>query len=120
MRIRVLLTAILLALQPAAALAHAHLVRSRPAANATIRQPPRQLWLNFTVPIRPTVSGVRLTEPNGRRVMLGPLTWVPHDLESVTAPMPVGLPRGRYLVEWSALDPNAHRTHGAFVFTLAR
>lgn len=119
MRIRAALTAVFLLLPVQAALAHAHLVASSPAANATIRQIPKQLWLNFTVPIRPTVSGVRLTEPNGRRVMLGPLAWVPHDLESVTAPMPPGLPPGRYLVEWRALDPNAHRTQGAFTFTLA-
>ena len=119
MRILAALTAFFLALHPAAAVAHAHLVRSNPAPNAVIRQPPKQLWLNFTVPIRPTVSGVRLTEPDGRRVMLKPLTWAPHDLQSVTAPMPPGLSPGRYLVEWSALDPNAHRTHGAFAFVLA-
>ena len=120
MRVLATLTAVLLAFQPTLAMAHAHLVKSDPAANSTIRQQPRQLWLNFTVPIRPTVSGVRLTLPDGRRVMLGPLAWVPHDLESVTAPLPQRLPPGRYLVEWSALDPNAHRTHGAFAFTLSR
>ncbi len=120
MRSATALMALLLIAPASAAFAHAHLLRSDPAANATVRQPPTRLRLEFTVPIRPTVSGVRLTEPGGRRIMLAPLSWVPHDLQAVTAPLPAHLGVGRYLVEWSALDPNAHRTHGAFAFVIAR
>jgi len=111
---------LLLAAPAGAAFAHAHLVTSLPAPNSTVREPPRQLWLKFTITIRPTVSGVRLTWPDGHRAMLSPLKWDPRDTEAVTVPLPANLPAGRYLVEWSALDPNAHRTHGSFVFTIAR
>jgi len=118
-RLTTMLTAALVLGPAGAALAHAHLVRSIPAANSTISAAPNRLWLTFTVAIRPTVSGVRLTGPDGRRTMLSPLTWDPRDIETVSAPLPARLAPGRYLVEWSALDPNAHRTRGAFAFTIA-
>ena len=120
MRIAMALAAALLLAPAGAAFAHAHLIRSDPTAGAVVRPAPRRLWLRFTELIRPTVSGVRLTGPDGRRTMLAPLKWDPRDLQAVTVPLPASLPAGRYLVEWSALDPNAHRTHGAFVFTVGR
>ena len=119
MRFAIALAAMLLAPLDAA-LAHAHLVSSDPATGATVRTAPSRLRLKFTEIIRPTVSGVRLTGPDGRRTMLSPLAWDPHDLDAVTVPMPARLAPGRYLVEWSALDPNAHRTHGQFAFTIRR
>jgi hypothetical protein len=115
-----LATTLLLLIAAGPAFAHAHLVSSLPVANSTVRAAPKQLWLKFTITIRPTVSGVRLTWPDGHRTMLTPLKWDPRDMEAVTVPLPAKLPAGRYLVEWSALDPNAHRTHGSFVFTIAR
>jgi len=120
MRFAIALAAALLLAPSDAAFAHAHLVSSDPAAGATVRPAPGRLRLRFTEVIRPTVSGVRLTWPDGRRTMLSPLTWDPHDLDAVTVPLPARLAPGLYRVEWSALDPNAHRTHGQFAFTIAR
>ena len=120
MRIATLILVAALASPAGAALAHAHLVSSVPAANATVRPAPGRIWLKFTDIIRPTASAVRLTDPGGRRTRLTPLARDPRDLFAVTVPLPANLRAGRYLVEWSALSPNAHHTQGTFAFTVAR
>jgi hypothetical protein len=120
MRPATLMLVAALAAPAGAAFAHAHLVTSVPAANATVRPAPKRLWLKFTEIIRPPSSAVRLTGPDGRRAKLPPLAWDPHDRFAVTVPLPANLQPGRYLVEWSALSPNAHHTQGTFAFTVGR
>jgi methionine-rich copper-binding protein CopC len=120
MRRSLFLAAALLALTAGQALAHAQLVKADPRVGATIQQPPRRIWLRFDQIIRLEASGVMLTGPDGRQTLLQPLARDPGDVQAVTAPLPAGLPAGRYKVEWRALSPDGHRTQGDFVFTVAQ
>ncbi len=118
MRIPTLLTATLLVLPAGAALAHARLIKADPAVGSTVAAPPARLWLKFNEPVRPAASGVKLTGPDGKGMVLTPLTRDPGDPAAVTAPAPPNLQAGRYKVEWRALSPDGHHTQGDFGFTV--
>jgi methionine-rich copper-binding protein CopC len=120
MRIPTLLTALIMILPAGAALAHARLVRSEPAVGTRIDHAPQRIWLRFSDVIRPGASGVMLTAPNGGKTLLAPLARDPRDPMGVFAPLPARLGPGRYQVDWRALSPDGHRTHGQFAFTVQR
>jgi copper resistance protein C len=115
-----LLSAAALALTGGQALAHAQLVKADPRVGSTVVGAPGQLRLRFNEVIRLPASGVELIEPGGRAVLLTPLKQDPKDLFAVIAPLPPGLPQGRYEVRWRALSPDAHHTQGDFSFTVRR
>ena len=120
MRIPTILIAILLAAPAGAAFAHARLVKAEPAVGSTVASPPARIWLKFNEVIRPAASGVKLTGPDGKGVVLSPLTKDPKDHDAVSAPTPTGLAAGAYKVEWKALSPDGHHTQGDFGFTVRR
>ncbi len=118
MRIALLLAAAVLVAPAGAAFAHARLVKADPAVGSTVRVAPTQLRLRFNEPIRPNASGVRLSGPDGKAVVLSPLTKDPRDPAAVTVPAPPNLAPGRYKVEWRALSPDGHHTQGDYGFTI--
>ncbi len=120
MRRTVFCSLILLSLTAGQALANAQLQASEPRDGAVLAQAPSKLRLRFTEIVRLPASGVQLTYPDGRRRLLRPLVQDPRDLLSVLAPLPAGLPPGRYVVGWRALSPVAHHTHGSFTFVIGR
>ena len=118
MRIALLLAAAALVAPAGAAFAHARLVKADPAVGSTVRVGPTQLRLKFNEPIRTNASGVRLTGPDGKGLVLSPLTKDPRDSDAVTAPAPPNLPAGRYKVEWKALSPDGHHPQGDYGFAI--
>ena len=112
------LALLLLALMGGRALAHAALVRADPAPEAVLARAPERLWLRFNMVIRLPMSGVELVGPAGRSWRLTDLKPDPGDARAVIAPLPPGLPAGRYQVRWRALSPIAHHSQGAFAFTV--
>ena len=102
-----------------AALAHAVLLRSDPAANAVLRVPPSHVFLWFDDELVPATSHVAVEDQAGRVVDK-------HDSRvSSTNPreMIVSVPRlaaGTYTVLWVAQSTDdGHVTEGAFVFHIA-
>lgn len=120
MRMPIVLAAALLMLPAGEALAHAHLMKSDPAAGSILAHPPRQLVLRFSEVIRPKASGVRLTGPDGKSTVLGPLMRNPKDPDIVVVQAPADLGPGGYKVEWKALSPDGHHTQGTFDFSVSR
>ncbi len=118
MRIPAMLTVALLSL-PAAALAHARLVKADPAVGASVTRAPSRLRLRFNEVIRPAASGLRLTWPDGHSAVLT-LAKDAGDPNAVTAAAPGVLPPGKYKVEWRALSPDGHHTQGDYGFTIGR
>ena len=120
MRRSILHSIVLLSLTAGPAFAHAHLEASEPSADAVLVQPPARLRLRFNEIVRLPGTGVELAYPDGHTQRLDPLTRDPGDYRGVLSPLPPGLVPGRYAVRWRALSPNAHRTQGAFAFTVRR
>lgn len=98
-----------------AAEAHAHLVASTPAANAS-GAAPSQIELKFSEAPLTKFSGISVSNAAGRSVpamaMKGAdaktLTFMP------TSPFKPGV----YSVKWHAVTPDTHRTEGGFTFTV--
>ena len=116
MRIVTLIATGFLLLPAGAALAHAHLLEANPAAGAVVSTGPSQLWLKFNEPIRVPPSAVRLTWPDGHKLVIKALARDPHAPAAVIAPLPGKLGPGRYSLEWRALSPDGHNTKGTFRF----
>ncbi len=118
--IRGLLLAVLLlgALRVATASAHALLLRSSPAANADLTEPPPTLELWFTEPLEAGFSGARLFDSSGQELELGAVVLDPADNTHLS--LPVGqLGPGIYTVAWQTLSQaDGHEWYGSFPFTV--
>ncbi|MEO7217719.1 MAG: copper resistance protein CopC, partial [Gemmatimonadaceae bacterium] len=66
--------AAIIALAPRTAFAHAHLVKSAPAANSHLSVPPTQLQLWFTEAADAEMTILTVTSSNGERIPLGSVT----------------------------------------------
>ncbi len=104
-----------------AALAHANLVRSQPAANAVLKAPPAEVRLWFSEPVEPGFSQVQLYDRTGREIAgLGALRLDPADNKQVVVSLPqAALGPSIYTVSWRVLSAaDGHVTAGAFAFAV--
>jgi copper resistance protein C len=115
MRIRILLTSLLLAtFSNVAAHAHAFLDHASPLVGSTVASAPRDVSLTFTQNLESSFSSVQVTDANGARVDQGKA-----QISGNT--MRVGLKSlspGTYRVRWHALSVDTHKTEGSFTFTV--
>ncbi len=99
------------------AFGHARLVRSEPAANATLKQAPKIVELWFSEDLEPTASTIAVTDQSGKRVDKNNATVAEGnkklqiDLEDLGS--------GTYTVEWKALATDQHTMKGNFTFKVA-
>lgn len=119
--IRILLAAITVVLAALlihqVALAHAVLVRSEPAANAVLTEPPQEVRLWFSEAISPEFSTARLLDANGQ-----PIEPLAIRVDAAENRMSLSLPvlaEGVYSVNWRVLsEADGHFTEGFIVFRI--
>jgi len=102
---------------PAILLAHARLVRSTPAANATLASPPDRIALWFSERPERRFTSVQLLDSAGRSIALGtPVADAdPTGVDlAITQPLSVG----RYTVVWRTAAADGHPTSGKFTFVV--
>jgi copper transport protein len=105
----------LLAWAPAA-MAHANLRSSDPAAEATLTTPPQAVTLTFTEPPEPSLAQIHVLDTSGNSVDSGPPQTVPGDSRSLRVRVKA-LSRGVYTVTWRVVSAaDGHATAGAFAF----
>jgi copper resistance protein C len=95
------------------AAAHAHLVASNPAANATITAT-KVIGLDFSEALEPKFSGAELVSGDGKPIAVSVLTQAKHIEVTATAPLAVGA----YRLSWHVVSRDGHRTKGEFGFTV--
>jgi len=102
---------------PPSAQAHAQYVRSQPAENEVLAQPPTHVFIWFTETLDLQYSKVQLLDATGARKDLDDL----HDHGDTSNPglsLPPNLAPGAYTVTWSVLSTvDGHRTSGTFAFS---
>lgn len=97
--------------------AHAQLLASTPAANATV-PPPTKITLTYDEKLTPAFSGFDLTM-TGHNMRIPVKTALSKDRKSITAVLKAPLMAGAYSLTWrAAAVDDGHRTDGAFVFTV--
>jgi len=103
---------------PAAASAHAYLVRTAPSASVILNSPPRAASLTFDEAVEPRFAVVSVTNANGRQEATGPVSRSPSNPDTLTVPLRPGLAEGWYLVYWRAISVDGHPVQGAFTFAV--
>jgi putative copper export protein/methionine-rich copper-binding protein CopC len=102
---------------PALLFAHARLLRSTPAANATLTVAPTTLSLWFSEQPELKFTVISLTDSAGGGVGLGPVSSI--ESNGVSVPISGALASGRYTVAWRTAASDGHATSGKYQFTLS-
>ena len=110
--------ALALILLPGAALAHAHVERSDPAANAVLRSAPKQVKLTFSEPVTLAFTGAEIDDSKGKPVAAEAAKLSAGSKTAVEIPLKGPLAPGTYTVKWHAVADDSHRSSGAFGFSV--
>jgi copper transport protein len=100
---------------PAAAWAHAALLRTVPSASGTVNAPPRQVTLAFSEPVEPRFAIVSVTDSGGNQVAGEPRAGATPS--TLVTPLR-RVPQGWYLVFWRVISADGHPVRGAFTFAV--
>lgn len=101
-----------------AALAHAHLTKQSPAANAEVAVSPQALTLNFSEGVEPGFSGATLTDPNKEQIKTGKASRSEQDKTQLIIPLAQTLEAGKYTVDWHVVSVDGHKTKGQYTFSV--
>jgi len=101
------------------ALAHAKLVASNPAANATLRSGPQSITLTFNERIVPAFSKFTIVMPAHDGMEVPVETMVTSDRKRIVGTLPRPLARGLYNVNWTAAGSDGHKMTGRLAFTVS-
>ena len=107
--------ALVLALAPRTAWAHAVLFGSDPSPDAVLNAAPASVALTFSESVIPAGRGIKVFSPSGRQVA-GPARVEGHLL---TAPIN-STETGTYVVTWQALASDTHPSRGGFRFVVGQ
>ncbi len=108
------MAAIALLATPALLFAHAHLVKSSPAANASLDTAPTTISLWFSEQPETRFTTVQLLDSAGAQLPLGPPTGIAQNGVSLTITRP--LSAGLYSIVWRTAASDGHATNGKFSF----
>jgi len=101
---------------PAAA-AHAVLVRSAPAARATLAEKPDRVQLWFNERLEPAFSSMSVWSAAGTQVDAGDARVAPDDPKRLSVSL-LPLPPGAYTVRYRVLSVDGHVVDSSFSFTV--
>lgn len=114
--VSVLSLAILLAISPQAALAHADLDSSTPAASSVLDTSPPVISLHFDEDIDVPLTSIQLFDQDGTEIALGgPQPGADGSMVQATVPTLSG---GTYAVVWRVSSADGHIVAGAFSFQI--
>ena len=111
------LLALILAAMAVPALAHGKLVNSTPSNGATLPAAPREIRFQFSEPVEPTFTVVKLLGPAGQDVATNKAHVDETDAKTVVVGLP-GLSAGAYRARWSTMGHDGHRVKGEIGFTV--
>jgi copper transport protein len=102
---------------PAAAWAHAALLRTVPQASGTVNTPPRQVSLTYSEAVEPRFAIVSVTDAAGHQQTIGPPRRSPSNVDTLLVPVKRGA-QGWYLVYWRVISVDGHPVRGAFTYAV--
>ncbi|MGW0660339.1 copper resistance protein CopC [Streptodolium elevatio] len=100
--------------------AHAELDSSNPAAESTVPTAPATVTLRFTEGVETGLGGVKVLDPQGKRVDTGDAEHGIGGPSTVTVKLSPGLAPGTYTVAWRVVSEDSHPIAGAFTFNIVR
>jgi methionine-rich copper-binding protein CopC len=98
------------------ALAHAYPAVSIPNNGATVKEPPREVRIQFTEAVEIAFSQITVKGAKGEVVSQGKLRQLANDTLAIDL---LPLVAGNYSIEWQVLSVDTHITDGTLRFTVA-
>jgi copper transport protein len=102
---------------PAAAWAHAALLRTVPSASGIVNTPPKQVALTYSEAVEPRFAIVSVTDAAGAQETAGTPARSAADADTLVVPLKK-LAEGWYLVYWRVISVDGHPVRGAFTFAV--
>ena len=112
-----LAVALLVSLAPGSGRAHAFPDHSEPRVGHTVDAAPPQVRIWFDGEIEPVFSTMRVENARKEQVDRGDVHVDPADATLLQVSLPP-LPAGDYMVFWSVVAHDGHRTEGSFPFEI--
>ncbi len=103
---------------PAAASAHAYLVKTVPAASVVLNTPPHNIQLTYDEAVEPRFAIISVTSASGRQETSGPVRRSPANPDTLVVPLRPNLPEGWYLIYWRAISVDGHPVSGAYTYAV--
>jgi copper transport protein len=102
---------------PAAAWAHAVLVRTTPVPSSVVNRAPPVVLLTYSEAVEPRFAIVSVTNADGRQQIAGSPRRSATDPSTLVVPLN-RLAQGWYLVYWRVVSVDGHPVRGAFTFAV--
>jgi copper transport protein len=102
---------------PAAAWAHAVLVRTTPLPSSVVNRRPPVVLLTYSEAVEPRFAVVSVTNAAGRQQIAGPPRRSAADPTTLVVPLH-RVAQGWYLVYWRVVSVDGHPVRGAFTFAV--
>jgi len=102
---------------PAAAFAHAALLRTVPQASGTVNTAPKEVQLTYSEAVEPRFAIVSVTDAAAKQETAGPPHRSAANPDTLVVPLKQ-LPEGWYLVYWRVISVDGHPVRGAFTFAV--
>ena len=99
--------------------AHAKLVSSTPAANASVKAAPRTITLRFNERLVPAFSKAELLMPAHNNMKVPVKTTVSRDGKSIAVAPQQALTKGAYKIVWNAATSDGHKMSGEVPFQVS-
>ena len=112
-----LMAGVLFGAHSAAGVWHNHLVKSSPATDEVLAQPPTEVRLWFAEALLPEVTSIGITRNGGVLVRMDSVRRT-DDPTSVAARIPEPLAPGAYEVDWKTQGDDIHDVKGTIKFTV--
>ncbi|HEY6890825.1 MAG TPA: copper resistance protein CopC, partial [Solirubrobacter sp.] len=106
------------ALMPASAWAHAQLMSTTPAANATVKTEPKLVTFSFGESVGGTADSVRVYDSSGARVDLGDARHPHGDSKVYGVSLKPHLPHGTYTATYRVVSADTHVVTGGSSFSI--
>jgi copper transport protein len=103
---------------PAAAGAHATVLRTTPSDGAVLPSAPRAVQMRFTEPVDLGPGSLRLLDASGKEIDTDDARHAGGARATAVLTLPRGLESGTYVVAWRVTSADSHPVSGAFSFSI--